>query len=237
MVSHPQTSSTLASSSTDSKVSSEAPQTLKLLLIGSSSVGKSSLLLRFADEGFLPPEESSATIGVDFKVKMMFRRGKRYRITIWDTAGQERFRTLTSSYYRGAQGVLLVYDVTDRESFEALPSWSSELDTFTHAPADVVRVIVGNKVDKRDLRVVSSEEGRAFAEDNKALFFETSVKTKMGVEEVFKAVVDKIIDTPALHRAKDSRGLNQHRGMRSIPGAINLEDYGRLEDESSWCAC
>lgn len=85
----------------------EAPTTLKLLVIGASSVGKSSLLLRFTDNAFLTPEETSATIGVDFKVKQIERRGRRWKLSIWDTAGQERFRTLTSSYYRGAQGVIL----------------------------------------------------------------------------------------------------------------------------------
>lgn len=93
----------------------EAPTTLKLLVIGASSVGKSSLLLRFTDNAFLSPEETSATIGVDFKVKQIERRGRRWKLSIWDTAGQERFRTLTSSYYRGAQGVILGTSVSSPE--------------------------------------------------------------------------------------------------------------------------
>ncbi|EGG10139.1 uncharacterized protein MELLADRAFT_71064 [Melampsora larici-populina 98AG31] len=228
MVSHPQPG---PSNSNDS--STDPPQTLKLLLIGSSSVGKSSLLLRFTDEVFLSAEEASATIGVDFKVKLMSRRGKRYKLSIWDTAGQERFRTLTSSYYRGAQGVVLVYDVTSRESFESLPSWFSELDTFTHSPRDVVRIVVGNKTDKDYSREVSIEEGRAFAADNNALFVETSAKTMRGVEEVFEAVVDKIIDTPSLH----NKGLNLRSNNRlaTLPGTITLDDDDA--EESGWCNC
>jgi Ras-related protein Rab-18 len=101
-----------------------APQpaiTIKLLLIGSSSVGKSSVLLRFTDGDF-SEEEMSSTIGVDFKLKILDhqRSGKRFKLSIWDTAGQERFRTLTSSYYRGAQGVILMYDISNRETFDAL---------------------------------------------------------------------------------------------------------------------
>ncbi|CAL1702738.1 unnamed protein product [Somion occarium] len=123
-----------------------SPVNVKLLLIGNSSVGKSSLLLRFSDEQWLPEDESSATIGVDFRVHKMEVKGKKVKLSIWDTAGQERFRTITSSYYRGAQGIILVYDVANRESFEALPRWYSELETYV-SPS-VVKIIVGNKVDK-----------------------------------------------------------------------------------------
>ncbi|KAJ1973601.1 Ras- protein Rab-18 [Dimargaris verticillata] len=128
----------------------EVAATFKLLLIGDSNVGKSSILLRFTDDMFLGPEEASATIGVDFKVKMFDVEGHRYKLTIWDTAGQERFRTLTSSYYRGAQGVVLVYDVSRRDTFEHLDQWMNELNTYcsTH---DVVKMIVGNKVDKASI--------------------------------------------------------------------------------------
>ncbi|CAO3691957.1 unnamed protein product [Rhizopus microsporus] len=128
-------------------MSQQQAPTLKLLLIGNSNVGKSSLLLQFTDDTFLPQEEVSATIGVDFKVSMMEVNGKTYKLTIWDTAGQERFRTLTSSYYRGAQGVILVYDVSNRETFDALSNWWNEVNTYCSTP-DVVKMIVGNKVDK-----------------------------------------------------------------------------------------
>ncbi|EFP85420.1 hypothetical protein PGT21_008746 [Puccinia graminis f. sp. tritici] len=236
MVSHPPQpgpSNSRASQAPDQRLSTEPPQTLKLLLIGSSSVGKSSLLLRFTDQVFLSAEESSATIGVDFKFKLIDHKGKRYKLSIWDTAGQERFRTLTSSYYRGAQGVLLVYDVTNRASFESLPSWFSELDTFAHSPQDVVRVIVGNKVDKDESRTVSTDEGRAFASDNHAMFFETSVKTRKGVDEVFEAVVDKIIDSISLQRARQG----YRNDSRTLPGSIDLDAYSDDDQAGSWCNC
>ena len=120
--------------------------TLKILIIGESSVGKSSLLLRFTDDLFDP--ELAATIGVDFKVKSITIEGDRTaKLAIWDTAGQERFRTLTPSYYRGAHGVILVYDVTSRETFNKLDVWLNELETFSNKP-DIVKMLVANKIDK-----------------------------------------------------------------------------------------
>ena len=122
----------------------------KLLLIGDSGVGKSCLLLRFADDTYT--ESYISTIGVDFKIRTIELEGKTVKLQIWDTAGQERFRTITSSYYRGAQGIILVYDVANRESFDALPKWFAELETYVSS--SVVKIIVGNKVDK--VRLVST---------------------------------------------------------------------------------
>ncbi|XP_064798034.1 ras-related protein Rab-18-B-like isoform X3 [Oncorhynchus masou masou] len=123
--------------------------TLKILIIGESGVGKSSLLLRFTDDTFDP--ELAATIGVDFKVKTISVDGNRAKLAIWDTAGQERFRTLTPSYYRGAQGVILVYDVTRRDTFTKLDNWLNELETYC-TRNDLVKMLVGNKIDKRPVR-------------------------------------------------------------------------------------
>lgn len=117
----------------------------KLLLIGDSGVGKSTFLLRFTSDIF---DDLSPTIGVDFKFKLMILREKRLKLTIWDTAGQERFRTLTSSYYRGAQGIILVYDVTRRETFTNLSDvWLKEVELFS-TNQDCIKMLIGNKVDK-----------------------------------------------------------------------------------------
>ncbi|KAI7907271.1 P-loop containing nucleoside triphosphate hydrolase protein [Cokeromyces recurvatus] len=199
--------------------------TLKLLLIGNSNVGKSSLLLRFTDDTFLPQEEVSATIGVDFKVSMMEVNGKMYKLTIWDTAGQERFRTLTSSYYRGAQGVILVYDVSNRETFDALNNWWNEVNTYCSSP-DVVKMIVGNKVDKESSRVVTYEEGANFAKKLSTLFVECSAKTKVGVRQAFEELVEKIIETPSLWR-KDA---NSNSTIKTL-------NNDKQQNESSLCAC
>ncbi|KAJ2725409.1 Ras- protein Rab-18-B [Coemansia sp. Benny D115] len=177
----------------------ELTATFKLLLVGDSNVGKSSILLRFTDDNFLPPEETSATIGVDFKVKHYTIDGNRYKLTIWDTAGQERFRTLTSSYYRGAQGVILVYDVSNRESFVHLDTWMDELNTYC-SNEDVVKMVVGNKIDKDDERQVTRAEGAEYARKHQMLFLECSAKTKIGVQQAMEELVARVIETPDLWR-------------------------------------
>uniref|UniRef100_A0A8D0KN83 small monomeric GTPase n=1 Tax=Salvator merianae TaxID=96440 RepID=A0A8D0KN83_SALMN len=167
--------------------------TLKLLLVGDSAVGKSSLLLRFTEDHFDP--YLHPTIGVDFKVKKMAVDDLSLQLAIWDTAGQERFRTLTPSYYRGAQGVILVYDVTRRETFVGLDSWLQELEMYTKK--DVVKMLVGNKIDEPD-REVDRREGLQFARKHSMLFVEASAKMKEGVENAFEEVVMRILQTPEL---------------------------------------
>jgi len=190
------------------------------------------LLLRFAepdlDRQWLPEDEASATIGVDFKVHNMEVNGKRVKLSIWDTAGQERFRTITSSYYRGAQGIILVYDVANRETFQGLPTWYRELETYV-SPS-VVKIVVGNKVDKEASRQVSYAEGEAFATRMNSLFIEASAKTAVGVREAFQKVVEKILDTPELWAPVSSvvpeRAAAGNRSAaatgQSMPGNIDL---------------
>ncbi|KAF9945587.1 hypothetical protein BGZ65_010588 [Modicella reniformis] len=201
--------------------SSETVATLKLLLIGSSGTGKSSLLTRFVDGVFLAPDEISATIGVDIKVIDV--EGKKYKLTIWDTAGQERFRTLTSSYYRGAQGVILVYDVSNRDSFNDLQTWFNELDTYCSSK-EVVRMIVGNKVDKESSREVSRQEGQDLARKLQTLFVECSAKTKLGVQQAFDELVQQIIDTPSLWQKQATTN-------------VRLQSNVEASQEYSACSC
>jgi len=211
------------------------PINVKLLLIGNSSVGKSSLLLRFSDEQWLPEDESSATIGVDFRVHKMDIKGKKVKLSIWDTAGQERFRTITSSYYRGAQGIILVYDVANRESFEALPRWYSELETYVSS--SVVKILVGNKVDKEFSRQVPSDEAEKFAARMNSLFIETSAKTSVGVKDVFQEVVEKIMDTPELWDNAGSKGQTTQSGGGGVPGGVQLVGLRDDHKEEGGCAC
>lgn len=206
-------------------------------------MGKSSLLLRFSDEQWLPEDESSATIGVDFRVHKMDVNGKKVKLSIWDTAGQERFRTITSSYYRGAQGIILVYDVANRESFDALPRWYSELETYVSE--SVVKIVVGNKVDKEFSRQVPTHEAEAFAERMNSLFVEASAKTSVGVRDAFRNVVERIIDTPELWessktkaRGKDGAGGgNAGSGSGSMPGNIDLSASSGGGVDEGGCGC
>eukprot|EP01024_Parvocaulis_polyphysoides_P038267 TRINITY_DN34304_c0_g2_i1.p1 TRINITY_DN34304_c0_g2~~TRINITY_DN34304_c0_g2_i1.p1 ORF type:complete len:222 (-),score=26.47 TRINITY_DN34304_c0_g2_i1:76-741(-) len=156
----------------------------KVLLIGDTGVGKSSLLLRYTQDKF--DELCQPTIGVDFKLKLMEKQNKLIKMTVWDTAGQERFRTLTSSYYRGAQGIIFVYDVTRRETFENMADvWVREVKTYSTIQS-AVRMVVGNKIDKAEEREVSKEEGRAFAKQHGCLFLETSAKSDLAVAQAFE---------------------------------------------------
>ncbi|KIM44259.1 hypothetical protein M413DRAFT_443278 [Hebeloma cylindrosporum] len=211
------------------------PINVKLLLIGNSSVGKSSLLLRFSDEQWLPEDESSATIGVDFRVHKMDVKGKKVKLSIWDTAGQERFRTITSSYYRGAQGIILVYDVANRESFEALPRWYSELETYVSS--SVVKILVGNKVDKEFSRQVSRTEAENFATRMSSLFIETSAKTSIGVRETFQEMVEKILDTPELWDSTTNRTHNTSGGNGGMPGGVQVVGVNNQQTQEGGCAC
>ncbi|KAJ1820659.1 Ras- protein Rab-18-B [Coemansia sp. S610] len=192
----------------------EIASTFKILLVGDSNVGKSSILLRFTDDHFLPPEDTSATIGVDFKVKLYDLGGTRYKLTIWDTAGQERFRTLTSSYYRGAQGVILVYDVCSRESFEHLNNWIDELNTYC-SNDDIIKMVIGNKIDKESERQVPRKEGAEYARKHQTLFLECSAKTKIGVQQAVEELVNKIVETPSLWRKS-----TQTKGVISIDNSV-----------------
>lgn len=172
----------------------------KILLIGDAGVGKSSILLQFTDGYF--NDNLQSTIGVDFKVKVMDAAGpdgrpKRVKVTIWDTAGQERFRTLTSSYYRGAQGIILVYDVARKETFDSLGMWLQEVEQFSMGGGkEVVKLLVGNKVDQP--RVVQRDVANEWAHSRGMLFMEASAKTKEGIAQVFNEVVQKVLENPTL---------------------------------------
>ncbi|EWM27169.1 rab8 -family small gtpase [Nannochloropsis gaditana] len=162
---------------------------IKLLLIGDSGVGKSCLLLRYSEDSFTP--SFITTIGIDFKIKSLPLEDKKLKLQIWDTAGQERFRTITTAYYRGAMGILLVYDVTDERSFANVKNWMRQIEQ--HASESVNKILIGNKcdVDPADRRV-SLEQGRKLAEEYRIKFFETSAKENVNVDEAFYTVARDI---------------------------------------------
>merc|ERR1719240_169224 len=160
----------------------------KLLLIGDSGVGKSCLLLRFADDTYT--ESYISTIGVDFKIRTIDLDGKTVKLQIWDTAGQERFRTITSSYYRGAHGIIIVYDVTDKESFNNVKHWINEIDKY--AADGVNKLLVGNKCDLASKKVVAYDEAKELADSLGVRFMETSAKNAHNVEQAFQIMAGEI---------------------------------------------
>lgn len=160
----------------------------KIVLVGDSAVGKSNLLARFARDEFYP--NSKSTIGVEFQTQKMEINGKEVKAQIWDTAGQERFRAVTSAYYRGAVGALLVYDITRHQTFESIGRWLNEL--HTHSDMNVVAILVGNKSDLEDDREVTTAEGKALAKTQGMFFIETSALDSSNVSIAFETVVREI---------------------------------------------
>ncbi|XP_065852878.1 ras-related protein RABA5a [Euphorbia lathyris] len=160
----------------------------KVVLIGDSAVGKSNLLSRFARNEFYP--NSKSTIGVEFQTQKLDINGKEVKAQIWDTAGQERFRAVTSAYYRGAVGALLVYDISRRQTFESVGKWLNEL--HTHSDMNVVTILIGNKSDLNDVREVPTGEGKALAEAQGLFFMETSALDSSNVSLAFQTVVKEI---------------------------------------------
>ncbi|VDP24140.1 unnamed protein product [Schistosoma margrebowiei] len=162
----------------------------KYIIIGDTAVGKSCLLLQFTDQRFQPVYD--LTIGVEFGARMVNIGDKQIKLQVWDTAGQESFRSITRSYYRGAAGALLVYDVTRRDTFNHLASWLQ--DARQHASPNMVITLVGNKCDLDARREVKQEEAEAFARENNLLFLETSAKTGVNVEQAFATTARAIYE-------------------------------------------
>ncbi|KAL5106232.1 Ras-related protein Rab-26 [Taenia crassiceps] len=162
----------------------------KLLLLGDAFVGKTSLLIRFKDKTFLKGSYIS-TVGIDYKTKLISCEGKLVKLQLWDTAGQERFRSLTKSYYRDADAVMLVYDVTKQETFVNIKSWLHDLSS--HAPSSTVVAIVGNKTDDSGKRVVKTQDGASLAAESETLFLETSAKAGTNVDSAFFSITKSLI--------------------------------------------
>jgi len=195
---------------------------MKILMIGDSGVGKSCLLLRFSDNQFT--SSFITTIGIDFKVKTMEIDGKRVKLTLWDTAGQERFRAISNAYYRGSDGVLLVYDVTDEHSFMNIRSWMNNIEQ--HANDSISRVIIGNKCDMTEDRVIPTDRGKQIADEYNVPFYETSAKNNINVQKVFLDIARKIIKNNFTDNEEKKNKIKQIE----LDGKVGNED-GRN------CAC
>ena len=189
----------------------------KVLLIGNSDVGKSSLILRYVDQiwndVFVP------TIGVDFKVKSLEIENKSIKLQIWDTAGQERFRNVISSYFKGAHGILLIFDITSRESFKELENWLGEVER--NASPQILKILIGNKCDLVEERDISKDEGEAFAMRNGMQYIETSAKINTNVNEAFEALAKIMVE----YSNKKNSGINENKTIKMNRGTdLNIKN-------------
>jgi Ras-related protein Rab-1A len=195
----------------------------KVLLLGNSNVGKSSLFLRFVDDiwndNFVP------TIGVDFKIKTFEIDEKKIKMQIWDTAGQERFKNIISSYYRGAHGILLIYDVTDKDSFRNLANWLIEIEK--NANKNVLKVVIGNKTDLENRRVITYNQGKEFADTYGLKFLETSAKKNLNVNEAFETLGRELMAA-----AGDKKIVKQKPNKK-----ISVGQAQNLNTEKKNCNC
>jgi len=197
--------------------------TYKILILGDSGVGKTCLIFRFIEDIF--SDSYISTIGIDCRSRIVNLDGKKVRLQIWDTAGQERFRTLTSAYFRGAMGIILVYDITTEDSFKHIAQWLQNIQD--NASPDVCKVLVGNKLDCEDERVIDTERGNSISENAELEFFETSARTGEGVTEAFMAVARQIKE----YMDRKSASLLEEDSLTPV---IGLE--GSPESHHSCCS-
>ncbi|KAL3127736.1 putative rab1a protein [Cryptosporidium parvum] len=195
----------------------------KLVLIGDSGVGKSCLLLRFADDSFT--DSYITTIGVDFRFRTIKIDDKIIKLQIWDTAGQERFRTITSAYYRGADGVVLVYDTTSTSSFDHIDEWVTEVNRYT---TDSTKILIGNKCDLTSQKMVDFATGQKKAQELQVDFMESSAKNSTNVEECFVNIARKLLEKKLKNGETSSKPinsqniyLNQHGDGGLISGVLS----------------
>ncbi|GFZ15044.1 ras-related protein Rab2BV-like isoform X2 [Actinidia eriantha] len=211
------------------KVDHEYDYLFKIVLIGDSGVGKSNILSRFTRNEFCL--ESKSTIGVEFATRTLQVEGKTVKAQIWDTAGQERYRAITSAYYRGAVGALLVYDITKRQTFENVLRWLHELRD--HADSNIVIMLAGNKADLNHLRAVSEQDAHLLAEKEGLSFLETSALEALNIEKAFQTI---LLD---IYQIISRKALAAQEAVAGLPGqgtSINVGDYSSNLSRRNCCS-
>ncbi|XP_069809796.1 ras-related protein Rab-37 isoform X1 [Dendropsophus ebraccatus] len=194
--------------------------TYKVMLLGDSGVGKTCFLIQFKDGAFLSGA-FLATVGIDFRNKMVTVDGVKVKLQIWDTAGQERFRSVTHAYYRDAQALLLLYDITSKTSFDNIRAWLTEVHEFAHK--DVVIMLLGNKCDVTSGRAVRTEDGESLAKEYGIPFMETSAKTGVNVELAFLAIAKELkqrSSSPEEHKFQIRQYIESQKKKSSCCGFI-----------------
>ena len=179
---------------------------LKILLVGDASVGKTSLFLRYIDNHF--PDKHMSTVGVEYRIKIYEYRGFRVKLQIWDTAGQERFHAITSNYFHNADGILFVYDITEQRSFEGIKLWIEESE---HSGTNFQKLLLGNKCDLKHKKAVSEEQVQEFCKEKNIEWFEISAKEDINLREAFNKIVELIFKDKTDDDIIDLFGAKTHK--------------------------
>jgi len=198
---------------------------IKTVIVGDSGIGKSSIMIRFAEDTF--NYHYISTIGVDFKISTIQHKNKSIKFQIWDTAGQDRFRTITSSYYRGSQGTIICYDITDRNTFNSVIKWLEEVNK--HSINEPILILCGTKADLESKREVSKSEGLEFAKLHNMKFFETSAKDNTNVKEIFEFIAE--------NKLQDNSFLNQTNSIEEKELKKRKISLFKNEDENKKSNC
>ena len=210
----------------DFQVKSEYTYSIKFIIVGDSSVGKSNILLRFSRNIFDPGHQ--ATLGIEFANKHVMYNNIDYLVQVWDTAGQENFRSVTRAYYKAAAVAMVVYDITNEESFEHIRQWIKDCKDL--APKSVQLVLIGNKSDLEDKRAILNQRGLELAKENNMLFFETSALNGNGVEEAFNKTIE-VIDEKIRSGYYDMENLNS-QGIRKLKNGQEVNGERKIDKES-----
>ena len=199
----------------------------KLILIGNSGVGKSSILQRYMKHTF--EENYKCTIGVDFLMKSVVINGQTVKLQLWDTAGQEKYKSMVSSYYRGANAALIIFDITSRATFDALPVWIENF--YKNGPEQKNIILIGNKKDLEEERQVTQEEAQIFSETNNMIYFETSAKDGDNIDYVFNYAAEKLLE---FYGGNNEPNLKRQMTPNNEEQINNFQEI-RIEEKKKTC--
>ena len=198
---------------------------IKLLTLGETEVGKTSIVLRYSDDKF--HESKIATIGIDFKIKMIKKGNEKIKVSIYDTAGQERFKNIVKHYYKGANGVLLIFDITKRDTFEKLDYWLTDLQENSDNLDYLFIYLIGNKIDLEAERKVSTEEANKFAQEKNLSYIEVSAKTGFNIKKLFDETIKRTLEKIITFEKKE---MNLNDSIR-----LSFLEQEEKTSKNKWC--
>ena len=207
--------------SDDGENENENEERINIMTLGNTEVGKSCFILRFTDNIF--QEIYLATVGIDFKIKTETINNKQYKLFLYDTTGQEKYKSIALNIIKNAQGIILMYDITDRKSFESIPDWIKSVKDAKGS--NFPMILLGNKLDKEDVRVIKEKEGKELVDEYNIKLFETSNKTGINIQEAGMALVNEILKINNLENRENSMSNNNTR--LSIKNTIVKKDSKR----------